>query len=351
MADLGHDRRIRAGLPARSDGPRPVDEQAGRCIGGLAGLVDGERTDRVFLLAGQVERSPAGDDEARPRRRSKQRRDVTGGADDLFEVVEDEQQRPPGQEPGERLGGGALDSVEQAERSGDRRPDDGRVGDGLEGDEPRAVRDGAGAISSQLDGEAGLADATRSGQGDQAVRVEEATKLVELPRPADEAGQSLREVAGRRVRDPERREVDPPTRHVDLEQVLGDRDVLEDVPAQVADRERTPDLGRHEGVRRPRQDDLAAVADGRDAGGAVDVEPAVVVPGKVRLAGVQAHPNPNLAVVRPAMGVEGALAVDRGIDRRAGLGEDREHGITLGPDADAAVALHGVAEDLEMRSR
>ena len=91
----------------------------------------------------------------------------------------------------------------------------------------------------------------------------------------------------------------------------GSGHVLERDAAQAAN----PDVGRQarldEGAGRPGQDDLAAVADRRDTGRAVDVEAAVVVAGEVGLARVEAHPDPDRGVGRPGVGGQGPLGIDR----------------------------------------
>ncbi len=93
-----------------------------------------------------------------------------------------------------------------------------------------------------------------------------------------------------------------------------------------------------EGCRGPGHDDLAAVPGRRDPGGSIDLEAAVVVTGQVRLARVQAHPDPQAAVDRPWMTLDRALRRDRREHGGAGLGEGSEQGIALGPDDDATAA-------------
>ena len=99
---------------------------------------------------------------------------------------------------------------------------------------------------------------------------------------------------------------------------------------------------------RRRDDDLAAVPDGRDAGGPVDIEAAVIVAGEMCLARVETHPYPNVGAGRPGPCAEGSLPVDGGLEPCPGLLERREHRVTLGPDADAAVTSDRVAEQAEV---
>ena len=267
----------------------------------------------------------------------------------MLEVVEQEQERPVGQERRQRVGGGPVDAVEQAEGPGDRRGHQCGVGDAVERHEPGAVRQRRLAAPRELDREAGLADPAGSGQRHQPVVVEQPIERGEISRTPDERRQPVGQVAIGRTGDPDRWELGAQPGNVELEQVLGDRDVLERMPAQVAD----ADAGRQrrfdERPRGLRQDDLLPVADGRDACATVDVEPAVVVAGKVCLARVEAHPDADVAALGPGVGRQRALCLDRGGDRGAGLAEGREHRIALGPDGDAVVGLDGAADHVQMR--
>ena len=86
--------------------------------------------------------------------------------------------------------------------------------------------------------------------------------------------------------------------------------------------------------------DLAAVAGGGDAGGAVDVGPDVALVGQQRGAGVEADADPDRSP-RPGRRVRLGR---RG--QRAGRGrEGDEEGVALGVDLDPAVAREGVAHD------
>ena len=92
-------------------------------------------------------------------------------------------------------------------------------------------------------------------------------------------------------------------------------------------------------ARRAGQDDLAAMAGGRDPRCAVDLEPAVVVAGEMGLAAVEAHPDLHSGVGRPRVVGHRSLGGDRGADRGTRLGEHREQGIALGPDGHPVVGL------------
>ena len=94
--------------------------------------------------------------------------DDRAGVDDLLEVVEDEQhvaRRRSSSASASMAGRAALSA--SAERPGDRRGDEGRVADGVEGDEPDAVGEVVGGGRGDLERQPRLAGAARSGQGQQ----------------------------------------------------------------------------------------------------------------------------------------------------------------------------------------
>ena len=80
-----------------------------------------------------------------------------------------------------------------------------------------------------------------------------------------------------------------------------------------------------------REQDLAAVAGAADPGRPMDVGADVLAVGVERpVAGVEAHPDPDLGAVRPGLGGEVALGVDRGGHAPGHLGEDGEDAVALG---------------------
>ena len=92
---------------------------------------------------------------------------IAGALQHLLEVVEDDDHRPLGQVGQERVGGGALRAVEEADAVGDRRRHLGRIGHVGEGHEPGAVRMLRRELPRSLDGQARLPDPTGTGQRDQ----------------------------------------------------------------------------------------------------------------------------------------------------------------------------------------
>ncbi len=99
-----------------------------------------------------------------------------------------------------------------------------------------------------------------------------------------------------------------------------------------------PHVGIDERLRRLREENLAAVADRRDARALVDVEPDVALLGQPGLAGVETHSRLDGAAC------EGALAVTGSGDGVRGPREGDEEGIALGIDLDAVVLGDGRAK-------
>ncbi len=120
-----------------------------------------------------------------------------------------------------------------------------------------------------------------------------------------------------------------------------------EVAQRDARRQRVPD----QRPRRLGQDDLAAVADGGDPGRPVDVEAAVVVAGEVGFAACAGPSGRGVAPSGQACRCSARCAVDRRRDRGAGLREDREERVALGPDDDPAVAATASRMSAEVRRR
>src|SRR5437762_9170439 len=99
-----------------------------------------------------------------------------------------------------------------------------------------------------------------------------------------------------------------------------------------------------QGPRRVREQDLAAVARGRDPRDPVEGETYIVAADEGHLACVNAHPDPDRVALRPGVIREGPLSVDRGHDRRRGIRKCREDRVALRPDDAAAVAGDGLVE-------
>src|SRR5262249_26771818 len=109
-------------------------------------------------------------------------------------------------------------------------------------------------------------------------------------------------------------------RHRELEDVLGLRQALELVNAQILEVETAVEL--LPGARR--EEHLPAVARLADPRGAVDVDSEVALRANRRLAGVNADPDANLDAVWPAVVHERLLCRNGGRDRAAGVLEDEK---------------------------
>jgi len=166
--------------------------------------------------------------------------------------------------------------------------------------------------------------------------VEETVDRGQLLRPADERGPWGGEVGAAGFEGPQRRELARQAVGLELEDPFGDAEVLQPVRSEV------PRGQIDESPRRLREQHLAAVPDGRDAGGAVDVDPDVAFRGQVRLARMEPHPDLDRAAGQRPLGVYGRP------DGVGGPSEGDEEGIALGIDLDPAVSGDGPADDPTM---
>ncbi len=150
---------------------------------------DGERGERELLLAGEAEGAAAGGEDSELGAGFEEQTEIGGGADDVFQVV-DRQQGPAALKGGgDALRRWAVVLGDDAEGAGDGGENEVLVGDGSEGDEDVVVREGQGIVQGRChgEGEPCLADAARSGDGDEAMTGQKQTgNSVDLGLPADE---------------------------------------------------------------------------------------------------------------------------------------------------------------------
>ena len=204
--------------------------------------------------------------------------EVGGGRQDVLAVVEHEQQTPARQR---RRRCSSVTDASGAGRDAQRgrhRVGHGRgVADGGQLDQPDPVGELVRQLGGDLDGQAGLADAAHAGEGHQPVGAHQLADLLHLELAADEAGELHRQVPGRGVERPQRRErrLQPVGAH--LEQALRRRQVPQAVLAQVEQ----VDAGHQRG-RGVAHQDLAAVTGGHHPGDAVQRRPEVVAVALVR---------------------------------------------------------------------
>jgi hypothetical protein len=103
-----------------------------------------------------------------------------------------------------------------------------------------------------------------------------------------------------------------------------------------------------ERARCPREDDLSPVGGRADPGGAVEVQPDVVLARTRRGTGMQAHPNANAGPLGPRVAREGALRRRRRSGGVVRACERDEEGIALGAELAATVRLERCPEEAVM---
>jgi len=81
-----------------------------------------------------------------------------------------------------------------------------------------------------------------------------------------------------------------------------------------------------------------------DAGGAVYVEPDIMVANQLRCASVEADTDAQRAVLRPGVVCQGTCGLGGGSYRLWSGGESREEGVALGIHLDAAMRRKGVSK-------
>jgi hypothetical protein len=297
------------------------------------------------VLAGQPEQDATGDQQPGARAAEQDPLDPVGRLGHVLEVVQDQQGDAVAQVRRHDLGRWQAVRVGQAERLDHLQPDPGRVGHGGQRDEPHPVRVGTGRGPARLQGEPGLAGATRAGEGEQphAGVGEHPVQLGQLGDPPDERGGRGGQVGGRGQR-PRWREHLVAVRAGELVEPLGPVEVLQPVMAEVV-QHRHAGLGAHGGQGGGRDQHLAAVGGRADPGGPVQVHPDVVVVGDRRRAGVDPHPHPQDDPARPLGPGQAALGLGRGPQRRGGGRERDEAGVALGAELDPAVGAGRCPQD------
>jgi hypothetical protein len=122
-------------------------------------------------------------------------------------------------------------------------------------------------------------------------------------------------------------------------------DVLQPCAAEIADLDAVRDVVPDQRPRRLREQNLAAVACGADAGGTHDVHPEVALLAHDRLSRMQTHPYLHLRSVRPCVRRELALGGHRSPHGVFRAWEREEERIALCIDLLAARSMQLLAED------
>ena len=195
-------------------------------------------------------------------------------------------------------------------------------------------------------GQPGLAGPTGAGQGDQpGVRAaDQAGQLAHRLVTADEWAHLRREQAGRAEAAQGREDLRGP-RGRQLVEMLGGRQVLEPVPAEVP---RVPSLGQLVADQLAGglgDHDLSAVSGSGDSCGAMHVNAYVPVAVRSRASGVGAHAHSHLYVVRPVDTCQLVLRGGGCSDRCRGGREGHEEAVALGAHLTAVVGGPRAAQD------
>ena len=220
-------------------------------------------------------------------------------------------------------------SPEAPRCGGDERHDQRRIPNGGQRHEDRAAVGLVGQEPRQLDRESRLAGAARTDDREQAwIALEpERCRVEELALAAEKVRRRSGEVDGTGC--PKRWELARP----ELEQLGRSIEVLQSVAPEVAQR-----LILDERGRRGREDHLAAVGEGGDAGAAVDVDPDVALGRNARRARMEPHPHRD----RPRR--ERLLGRGRSRDGAGCRGERDEERVALRVDLDTTLGGERVAQ-------
>ena len=236
------------------------------------------------------------------------------GNRDLLEVVEDDQDLLRAELAAQLVERRALRGIAEANRGRDQGEDGVAVGRRDEVDEVDAVGEPVDLVGGGTDGEPRLAAATGPGQGHEpdVLVVEALSNRPELRVAADERGCLGWKVVRTEVESRQRSELGRQPRMGKLEEPLRPPEVLQSMLPEVAKRRafREPALDVLGG--RLGQQDLAAVTGRHDPRRPVHRGPKEVPAARLDLAGVDPHPHPYRAPVRPRLREQPVLSGDRG---------------------------------------
>ncbi len=341
-ADGGDRRRVPSiKLEVGAHGTRALDEERDRIEPGerlewrqVARVGDAQRRDRILLLAPEVKDLAARRKDGQAGRGPEEPTHHRCAVHDLLEVVGDEQQVQIPQVRLKELDDWPLRVFAEADGLGDGRRDQARIADRSEFHEEGAARIFRSELLGNAKAEPCLAGPAGARQRHQPRTPHEVADFIDLSLAADEARHLGRQV-GRSVKRARRREVVGQTRTGELRQALGLVEILEPELAEFAQSQISRQRVLHEGRRRRREEDLAAVGGSRDPRGPMDVEANVVLPAQDALTRVEPHSNADRArACGPGLRRKGALCGDRRRDCRYGALEDDEECVSLGGDLD-----------------
>ncbi len=150
-----------------------------------------------IAFAGQIGPDTAGDQYPQAGSGSDEVGHERGGGDDLLEVVEHQEQAPGPSPPREPRRQRFVPVLVDPDRLGDRRRHARRIGDRCQRHEDTSIGVGRRDLVGHLQREACLADATRSGQGDEPHDwiAQERNQFLDLSLPPDERRQRFRQTS------------------------------------------------------------------------------------------------------------------------------------------------------------
>ena len=313
-----------------------------------AGVGDRQGWNRILLLPGQPQWDPARDEHGEVRRRVEQRPDRRTRLDQLFEVVQHEQEIVVSEVFDHGVGQISTGHRPNPQGPGDLGRHERRIAHRTEIDEEHSVGMTIEPFPGDLEREPGLARAAGTRQREQPGAVQQAVDLHDLGRPADEGRTQRGQVRPPRIERPQRGEagVEPVDRQI--MQMLRAIEILETVLTEVAERDAFGERVHQERPRRFGDHDLSAVARGSDPCRTVDVDPDVVVAAHDTVAAVQTHADADLDAVGPGVGREPSLRRHRCSDGSPRGREHREERVTFGSDLHAISLGDGVPHDRGM---
>jgi len=346
-ADRHHQR---AGLLASGHAgalrPGPVDEQRHR-VGrvrrrGAVVTGSGQRQRRhpVNGLPADAERLSAGGQQMHPRAAPQDRVGGLGAAvDQVLAVVQHDQDVLRGQRIDQGPGDRPARLPGDPQRPGNRRRHRVLAGDRRELHQPHPVTGSVQHLGGHLQAQPGLATPPGPGQGDQARGLHQRPDLCQLPAAADEPRQLGRQIVRQRraAQRAQRRELRLQALRAQLEDLFRPAQVLQLVHPKIPQRRARRQPVAHQRSRRLRHQHLPPVADRRDPGGPVHLQPHQPRSRLLRLAAMHTHPHPDLLAARPRMRFNCLLHLQHCRHARPRRGKHREEPVPLGIYLPAAV--------------
>ena len=245
--------------------------------------------------------------------RQEQAAELGRRVDHVLAVVQDQHQLLAGQHLGQRFGRGYPPLLPYPHGCRYHRGHLRRIGHRRQLDQPHPVRKPGRHPPGHLGGQAGLARPARPGHRHQPVPLKQAGNLAHRAIPADEARQPSREAMHAASRKPApRRESGIQPGRGELEQPHRPVQALQPVLARVDQREaQLLFLILHQGLRRLRDQHLPAAGRRADPRRPVHRQTRIPAPGRDRLTGVDADPDPDRRAGRPLVARQRPLDLHR----------------------------------------